>query len=107
MTAEFAVALPAVIALVAVLVGSALAGVSQIRAEEAARAAARGMARGEPPAEVAREVSRVAGADAVHHVSSSGTLVTVTVTVPVPGAWGSAAGLRAIAAATLSHEGTP
>ena len=63
-TAEFAVALPAVIVLLGVLLSAGTAAVCQIRTEEAARAAARTIARGEGPAAVAAEVASVKAAAA-------------------------------------------
>ncbi|WP_434058797.1 TadE family type IV pilus minor pilin, partial [Escherichia coli] len=56
MTAEFAIALPAVVALLALLLTGAAAGVTQLRIEEGARAGARALARGEDPAAVERTV---------------------------------------------------
>ncbi|MDQ4492100.1 TadE family type IV pilus minor pilin [Sinomonas sp. ASV486] len=106
-TAEFAVALPAVIVLLGFLLSAGTAAVCQIRTEEAARAAARTIARGEGPAAVAEEVARVAGPDARHTVEASAGVVTVRVSAPVPGPIAAAAGLQAHAAASLSSEGVP
>ncbi|WP_077489019.1 TadE family type IV pilus minor pilin [Sinomonas mesophila] len=106
-TAEFAVAIPAVIVLLGVLLSAAAAGVSAVRAEEAARAGARSVARGEGTDGAGREVARVAGPEATHTVEAAGRIVTVRVTLPVPGSVAAAAGLRASAAASLAVEGTP
>ena len=106
-TAEFAVAMPAVILLLGVLLSAAAAGISQLRAEEAARAAARSIARGGGADGASQEVSRVAGPEAAHSVEAGGGIVTVRVTLPVPGPVAAAAGLTAGAAASLTLEGTP
>lgn len=106
-TAEFAVAVPAIIVLLSILLGAGSAAVCQVRAEEAARAAARTLARGEGPAAVAREVARVAGTGAEHTIDSSAGVVTVRVSTAVPGPVAAAAGLRATASASLSVEGVP
>ena len=106
-TAEFAVAIPAVIVLLGVLLSAVAAGVSQLRAEEAARAAARSLARGGGADGAGQEVSRIAGPEAAHTVEAAGAIVTVRVTLPVPGPLAAAAGLRASAAASLPAEGPP
>ena len=106
-TAEFAVAIPAVIVLLGILLGAASAAVCQIRVEEAARAGARAVARGEDPGTVAREVARVAGPGAEHSIEASAGAVTVQVSAAVPGPVAAVAGLRAHAAASLSVEGPP
>lgn len=106
-TAEFAVAIPAVIVLLGVLLSAAAAGVSQLRAEEAARAAARSLARGAGSDGASQEVARVGGPGASHSVEAAGGVVTVRVTLPVPGPVAAAVGLEASAAASLTLEGTP
>lgn len=106
-TAEFAVAVPAVILLLGFLLSALSAAVCQVRVEEAARAAARTLARGAGPDAVAREVTRIAGAGAEHSTAASGGAVTVQVSAAVPGPVAAAAGLRAQAEASLSIEGAP
>jgi Flp pilus assembly protein TadG len=78
-TAELAIALPAVtLLLAAVLVlGSAASG--QLRCADAARAGARAAAIGEDPSEIVAIANRVAGAGASVGVDVSGVWVTVTV----------------------------
>ena len=88
-TAEFAVALPAVLLLLALLLAGSAAGVTQLRLEEAARAGARALARGEDAAAVDAIVRRLAGASAVSAVASDGGWFSVTVSGRVPGAVGS------------------
>ncbi|MGP4031890.1 TadE family type IV pilus minor pilin [Pseudarthrobacter sp. 1C304] len=89
MTAEFAVAMPAVVLLLALLLAGSAAGVTQLRLEEAARAGARAMARGEDPAAVGVIVRRLAGSAAVPALASDGEWFSVTVSGKVPGAVGS------------------
>ena len=88
-TAEFAVALPAVVLLLALLLAGSAAGVTQLRLEEAARAGARALARGEDATAVDVIVRRLAGASAVSAVASDGGWFSVTVSGRVPGAVGS------------------
>ena len=88
-TAEFAVALPAVLLLLALLLAGSAAGVTQLRLEEAARAGARALARGEDAAAVDAIVRRLAGASAASAVASDGGWLSVTVSGKVPGAVGS------------------
>lgn len=85
-TAELAVAFPAVIALLAVVLAAAALGLSQLRIEEAARAGAREVMRGESAAVVGATVRRIAGEQAVIAVQpgDSYNTVTVTTTVDVP-----------------------
>ncbi|WP_231728636.1 TadE family type IV pilus minor pilin [Arthrobacter sp. EPSL27] len=89
MTAEFAVAMPAVVLLLALLLAGSAAGVTQLRLEEAARAGARALARGEDPAAVDAIVRRLAGSAAAPVVTSDGEWFSVTVSGKVPGAVGS------------------
>ena len=88
-TAEFAVALPAVLLLLALLLAGSAAGVTQLRLEEAARAGARALARGENAAAVDVIVRRLAGSTAASAVASDGGWLSVTVSGRVPGAVGS------------------
>jgi Flp pilus assembly protein TadG len=87
-TAEFAVALPAVLALLAMLLAGAAAGMTQLRIEEGARAGARALARGEDPAAVERTVRTLAGSSAAASVAADGEWFNVTVTDRVPGPLG-------------------
>lgn len=88
-TAEFAVALPAVVLLLGLLLAGSAAGVTQLRLEEAARAGARALARGEDAGAVDGIVRRLAGDSAASAVASDGGWLTVTVSGRVPGAAGS------------------
>ncbi|MCA4135059.1 pilus assembly protein [Arthrobacter sp. M4] len=87
-TAEFAVALPAVIFLLALLLAGSAAGITQLRIEEAARAGARSLARGDSAATVQGTVSRLAGDGALSTVDADGDWLKVTVTAPVGGPLG-------------------
>jgi Flp pilus assembly protein TadG len=78
-TAEFAVALPAVLLLLALLLAGAAAGVTQLRLEEAARAGARALARGEDAGVVEGIVRTLAGAGATAAVEADGEWLSVTV----------------------------
>lgn len=87
-TAEFAVALPAVLLLLALLLAGSAAGVTQLRLEEAARAGARSLARGEDAAAVKVIVRRLAGDAAASVVDSDGEWLSVTVSGRVSGSVG-------------------
>lgn len=92
-TAEFAVALPAVLLLLAVALAFFTVGVDQVRCIDAARAGAREAARGEPTSLVVRTATRIAPAGSRVAVSGQ-TELTVSVRAParrlagiLPGAW--------------------
>ncbi|TLM72333.1 TadE family type IV pilus minor pilin [Pseudarthrobacter sp. NamB4] len=88
-TAEFAVTLPAVLLLLAMLLAGASAGVTQLRLEEGARAGARALARGDDPATVEAIVRTLSGTSASAAVSAEGEWLSVTVTDRVGGPLGS------------------
>jgi hypothetical protein len=88
-TAEFAVALPAVLLLLALLLAGSAAGITQLRLEEAARAGARALARGDGDAAVEDIVRRLAGNSASAAVATEGEWLSVTVTGRVGGPVGS------------------
>jgi TadE-like protein len=87
-TAEFAVTLPAVLLLLAMLLAGAAAGVTQLRLEEGARAGARALARGDDSAAVERIVRTLSGASASAVVATEGEWLNVTVTDRVGGPLG-------------------
>lgn len=87
-TAEFAVVLPAVLLLLALLLAGAASGVTQLRLEEAARAGARALARGEDPAAVQGIVRTLAGTSATASVAADGEWLSVTVADKVGGPLG-------------------
>ena len=116
-TAEFAVALPAVTVVLALCLGAASTGVAQLKVEESARTAARSAARGDSEAQIRSAVSRIDPAQSVQiSVSPDDAAVTeagrarevhVRVSRPAPGVIGSATGwvLRADAHARVEGNG--
>ena len=114
-TAEFAVALPAVTVVLALCLGAASTGVAQLKVEESARTAARAAARGDSEAQIRSAVSRIDPAQSVQiSVSPNDATaaevgegrarqVHVRVSRPAPGVIGSATGwvLRADAHARV------
>ncbi|HEY8753778.1 MAG TPA: TadE family type IV pilus minor pilin [Arthrobacter sp.] len=104
MTAEFAVALPAVLLLLALLLAGAASGVTQLRLEEAARAGARALARGEDPAAVQGIVRTLAGTSATASVTAEGEWLSVTVADRVGGPLGATVPWTLLAKATTRSE---
>ena len=114
-TAEFAVALPAVTVVLALCLGVASTGVAQLKVEESARTAARAAARGDSEAQIRSAVSRIDPAQSVQiSVSPEAAAdagrarqVHVRVSRPAPGVIGSATGwvLRADAHARVEGGG--
>lgn len=115
-TAEFAVALPAVTVVLALCLGAASTGVAQLKVEESARTAARAAARGDSEAQIRSAVSRIDPAQSVQISVSPDAAVTeagrarevhVRVSRPAPGVIGSATGwvLRADAHARVEGGG--
>lgn len=112
-TAEFAVALPAVTVVLALCLGAASTGVAQLKVEESARTAARAAARGDSEAQIRFAVSRIDPAqsvqisvspdDAAAAEEGRARQVHVRVSRPAPGVIGSATGwvLRADAHARV------
>jgi len=94
-TAELAVALPAVVLVLVVVLTLAAAAGAQMRSADAARAAARAAAIGEDDAAVRATALRVAGDGATVDVSRGDPWVEVRVTTPVVGGWLSGSPLRA------------
>lgn len=85
-TAELAVVLPAVTALLALLLLSVSAGMLQLRLEDGARAGARALARGDSSSQVLEIVARVAGNRVAVSLGQQGGYATVTVEGRVDGA---------------------
>ncbi len=79
-TAELAVAMPAVVLVLAVVLGAVSLGLDEVRCVDAARAGARAAARGDSAAAVRVEAGRAAPAGARVVVRTAGSRVTVTVT---------------------------
>jgi hypothetical protein len=103
-TAEFAVTLPAVLLLLAMLLAGASAGVTQLRLEEGARAGARALARGDDSATVERIVRTLAGGSASAAVSADGEWLHVTVTDRVGGPLGASIPWHLTARASTRSE---
>lgn len=109
-TAEFAVALPAVTAVLALCLGAASTGVAQVKLEESARAAARAAARGDSEAEIRAVVKRIDPAqkvqvNAANGESGEGPQVQVVVTRTAPGVIGATTGWTLRAEAHARREG--
>ncbi|GGJ13657.1 UNVERIFIED_ORG: Flp pilus assembly protein TadG [Paenarthrobacter nicotinovorans] len=103
-TAEFAVALPAVVLLLAFLLAGGAAGLTQLRLEEAVRAGARAAARDESIGSVEGAVRRLAGEGVTSSVTEDGGWLTVTASSPVGGALGSLIPWRLTASAAARAE---
>jgi len=103
-TAELAVALPAVVALLGLLLAGATAAFTQLQLEKAAQAAVRQLGRGEPEGQAAATARRIAGDGTVLSAAASGGWVSVRVTGQVPGPWGPVGGWTLAAEATLPAE---
>ena len=114
-TAEFAVALPAVTVVLALCLGAASTGVAQLKVEESARTAARAAARGDSEAQIRSAVSRIDPAQSVQISVSPDSAVDagegrarqvhVRVSRPAPGVIGSATGWVLRADAHVRVEG--
>ncbi|MEJ1112693.1 TadE family type IV pilus minor pilin [Paenarthrobacter sp. CCNWLY172] len=106
MTAEFAVALPAVVLLLAFLLAGGAAGITQLRLEEAATAGARASARGETGGAVEGIVRRLAGDGVSSSVTDDSGWLTVTASARVGGAVGSLIPWTLTASASARAEST-
>jgi Flp pilus assembly protein TadG len=84
-TAETAVALPALVLLLAALLGAVSVGITQLRLEEAARAGAREVVRGQPGSAVEATVQRLAGPGAEISVAGGEGWTSITVSSEVRG----------------------
>lgn len=102
-TAEFAVALPAVVLVLVAVLLVAMAGTAQLRVADAARAGARAAAAGESDARVEEVARRVGGEGLAVSVLRADPWVTVQVRAPVAGGW-FASGLSARGEATAWLE---
>jgi hypothetical protein len=88
-TAELAVALPALVLVLALALGVLAVGTARFRCADAARVAVRLAARGEPTAAVRAAAAETASAAVTVRVTQVGDDVTVEVSTPVrlPGHW--------------------
>lgn len=103
-TAEVAVVLPALVVLLAVLLGTAHIGTVQLRLEEAARAGAREVMRGESTTSVEQTVRRLAGSSATTHVEAGSGWTTVEVRARVEGPVVGLIGINLAATASGKEE---
>lgn len=106
-TAEFAVILPCIIVLLAVLLGSAACGAAFVRIEEAARVAARALARGDSSEQAVQLAQEIAGPEAQIQVRSRGGPggeTSVDVRAPAPGVIGQWSDWQITATATTPQE---
>lgn len=87
-TAEFAVILPAVVLVIAMLVNVMAIGMHQSRLHQAAAVAARQLARGETHGSIQTTVTDMTSAKTRVAVSLSGQWATVDLTSPMPGPLG-------------------
>lgn len=87
-TAELALGLPLLLAVVGALVWLLAVGAGQVRVVDGAREAARSLARGDPEAVARERAQEVAGAGSRVSVAWSGTEVRVRVTRTVRGPGG-------------------
>jgi hypothetical protein len=103
-TAELAVALPAVVLVLAALLLTASAATGTMRCAEGARAGARVAALGQSDVEIAAVVRRVAGDGSVTRVTREPPWVQVRVTRRLPGAWFTGGALSLASQATAWAE---
>jgi len=103
-TAELAVALPAVVLVLVALLTLAAAAGAQMRSADAARAGARAAALGEDDAAVRSTAAHVAGDGATVAVVRGDPWVEVTVSTPVVGGWFATSPLRASGQAVARVE---
>lgn len=87
-TAEFAVALPAIVLIVGIAINIAAVGIQQIRLQESAAVAARQLARGEDTSHINSAVTTMAGAEVSVSTSTSGQWASVELSRPAPGPLG-------------------
>ncbi|WP_346844773.1 TadE family type IV pilus minor pilin [uncultured Rothia sp.] len=102
-TAEFAVALPAVIFILALLLGATATGIVQLKLEESVRVGARAAARGENTETVQRLVREIDGDFAVN-IQAGGETVTVQSSAPAPGVIGDITGWTLHAESSIPRE---
>ncbi len=84
-TAELAVALPSLTALLALLMLVALIGVTQLRLEESARSAARSLARGDSAESAVSAAHQIAGSAAAVTITGAGGYVRAEVSMRISG----------------------
>jgi len=83
-TAEFAMVMPALVALIIVVVGAGAIGLTQLRAYDAARAGAREAARGEPVRDIEQAAQQKAGKNSHVRITTEGEYTAVRVEIALP-----------------------
>lgn len=87
-TAEFAVILPVVVLVIAMLINVIVVGMHQSNLHQAASSAARQLARGESTATINTAVATMTSANTKVSVAISDDWATVELTAPIPGPLG-------------------
>ncbi|WP_432521746.1 TadE family type IV pilus minor pilin [Kineococcus sp. SYSU DK006] len=107
MTAEFALALPALVVLLAVVLAAGRVVLAQVGCVDAARAAARAAARGEDPAVVRAAAAALAprGAAVVVRAGAGTVVVEVSSRQSLAGPWGGDVLARGTATAAVEAAG--
>ncbi|MBF0808286.1 pilus assembly protein TadE [Rothia nasimurium] len=104
-TAEFAVILPALVFVLALVLGAAATGIVQLKLEEGARLGARAAARGETAETVTRIVQEIDPAATVT-LAQNDDMTVVTVSRQAPGVMGKVSGWTLTAdARALTEQG--
>ncbi|MFC6597055.1 TadE family type IV pilus minor pilin [Kitasatospora paranensis] len=103
-TAETAVALPALVMLMALLIWGVVAAGSQIRCVDAARVGARAAARGDVDAAAIAEAAAPPGATVRIRQEAEEVRVTVEAPCPGPGRLGAVLSVRLTASAVAARE---
>ena len=105
-TAEFAVILPVVVLVIAMLVNVIVIGMHQSNLHQAAAVAARQLARGEAPGEIDTSVATMNSTATSVTTSSSSDWATVELTSPVPGPLGLIPSIELTAQAKAPNQWT-
>ncbi|GAA4117582.1 TadE family type IV pilus minor pilin [Enteractinococcus coprophilus] len=105
-TAEFAVILPVVVFVIAMLINIIAAGIHQSRLHQAAAVAARQLARGESTATITTSVTTMTTTTTQVSTSVSGQWASVDLTSPVPGPLGLLPTLELTAQAKAPNQWT-
>ncbi len=106
-SAELAVALPAVILVLLMSLSALMVGIDQVRCTDAARIAARAAARGESDAVVRGNGLRAAPSGSTVVIGASDRLVRVTVSSPVRGPLGWVAGTGTLHSTGVAQQEDP
>lgn len=105
-TAEFAIMLPALVFILALVLGACAVGICQLKLQESARLGARAAARGEAQDEITRIVHSIDESFAVAYENSDGT-ATITVSTKTPGIIGRISSWEQKAQASVALEYAP